>query len=888
MLRGHVNKFNRGEVDDLALARDDVEKVKNSASFLNNFLPIRLGAMRYRQGFEYMGSVPSESHFAPFVAAIDDVALLEFSDGQLRVWVDDEVVSRNAVTTVVLNSSFATNLNDWPDASGAGSSSAWLTGGYAVLQGNGTTSGGIYQTLATELSVEHGVTIVIKEAPVLVKLGTSGNGSDDIYSGTLAPGTHSFSITPDANLTITLLNSNKYRALVASVTIDGAGALSIPTSVTTDVIPSLRYAQSADVYYCAAADIAHFLTERRGKKSWSVVDYQPSDGPFEAINTTNITMESSVLSGNGSLTSSDDFFSDDNIGQLFKLGSSGQNVESSVTVEDSGTNSIRVTGVADARNIRVAISGTWVGKVQLQRSTDNVTWDDKKAYTVNTTSTYDDSLDNSELYYRLWVNVGDITSGTINLDLTYPGGSIEGICRVTGITSPTVATIQVLKDFGGTEPTRDWYDGSWRKNNHPSSVEFYEGRLWWGGKNKVWGSVSDSYKSFDRDNDPDGDNPGNSASIVKTIGFGPVDTVKWLASSTRLLMGIASDEIAIRSSSFGEILTQDNANLKSGSNQGAANNIPLKIDDKVYFVQRSTIKIFEMVYSLSSDVHSGSDLMMLNPSICKEGIKRMVFTRQPETRLHIVMNDGTERVYLSEPGEDVKAWSRLDTDGLIEDIVVIPSVDEDRVYRVVNRTGGRYLERAALTSEAAGGNISKHFDSFVQYTSPGLTIGGLGHLEGETVCVWADGSDRGSYVVTSGSITVGSSWVNVIVGLHYIADYKSSKLGGFMASAFGDGVQSVLGLYKRIVGVGVILSDYEIGSLQIGRDLSSLYDLPLTESGTVVPGTTTLKYDEMAFEFDGEDEVDPRIYMRSTGPCTIQALLYDIKDPRPDKDPSGQ
>jgi len=37
------NKFNRGEVDPLALSRDDVSKINNSCETMLNFLPLRLG-----------------------------------------------------------------------------------------------------------------------------------------------------------------------------------------------------------------------------------------------------------------------------------------------------------------------------------------------------------------------------------------------------------------------------------------------------------------------------------------------------------------------------------------------------------------------------------------------------------------------------------------------------------------------------------------------------------------------------------------------------------------------------------------------------------------------------------------------------------------------------
>ena len=170
---------------------------------------------------------------------------------------------------------------------------------------------------------------------------------------------------------------------------------------------------------------------------------------------------------------------------------------------------------------------------------------------------------------------------------------------------------------------------------------------------------------------------------LKTIGFGPVENVYWLGESTRLLMGIASDEISVRSSSFGEVLTQTNANLKSGSSQGSAPISPIRIDDLIYYVQRSTVKLMELAYDLSSDNHKGRDLMMLNQSICSPGIKRIAVTRQPETRIITILNDGTARMYLFDKAEDVSAWSRFDTpNGLIEDVIVLPNTNEDSIYFV--------------------------------------------------------------------------------------------------------------------------------------------------------------------------------------------------------------
>ena len=873
MFRGINNKFNRGEIDEPAMAREDVEKVHNSGSLVTNWLPFRLGGMMYRPGLgEFLRNISGESFLIPFVAATDDVAIVEMKDNLIRIWVDDALLIRTGETSVVTNGAFTSNLTGWTDASGAGSTTAWKTGGYASLLGSGSTDAVLHQTIgATDTGTEHAIRIVVARGEITLKLGTSGVGSHDLYEGTLDQGVHSLVFTPESNVTITISASTEYEALVDSVTFEGAATLALPTDIDTAALPSIRYAQSADVIYLAYDSGRQIQIERRGVKSWSVTDHLPKDGPFGKINSGIVTLTAGALSGDTTLTASAEYFEAEDVGSLFKAASAGQNVEASVTAEDDGTGSIFVTGVGPVRHITVVRSGTWVGTVTLQRSTDDATWSDVTTYTTNGTVTYDDNLANAELYYRLWVKTGDYTSGTVVLSMQYAGGSIEGIARVTEYTSPTVVGIQVLQNFGSTKATRDWWRDEWSNNGgYPTAVALYESRLWWAGRTKIWGSVSDAYTSFDTGIE------GDSAAIRKTIGFGPVDDVLWLASTTRLLVGIASDEISVRSSSFGEVLTQNNTNLKSGSNQGAANIAPVIVDSETYFVQRSGVKLFSLAYAISNDTHIPADLNTLHQTICSPGIKRIAVVRQPETRIFVVLNDGTARVYLMDPVEEVTGWSRIETDGTIEDVITLPGVGEDLVYWVVSRTSGRYLEKMAKLSEAVGGTISKHLDSFITYTSPGTTITGLGHLEGKTVGVWADGQDRGTYTVVSGDITVGSAWTDVVVGLVHTSDWISSKLAGFLPKN-----ASVMGLRKRIVDTGLIMMNHWPGALKIGPTEALLKGMPLIERGTTLDATATVaSYDEVPFAYDGIDEVDPRIHLRATGPCTILALHYGVKDPR--------
>ena len=871
-VRSYTNNFNRGEVSPLSLARDDIERLSSSSSLMTNLMPIRLGAMKYRPGMEFLAATAGEAYFVEFVAATDDTALLEFTNNLMRVWVDDALIVRVTVTSTIVNGSFASNITSWTDNDDSGATSAHTadSSGAMSLIGTGTASASRFQTIgATDTGTEHTIRIVVIEAAVLFELGTSGANSDDLFSGNLGPGTHSLVFTPGANITMTFSSSANLRALVGDVSFETTGTFTIPTSVPAASLPSIRYSQSADVVFIAWDNGQQFKVERRGIKSWSIADYETNDGPFGLINNTDTTLTAAALSGVTTLTSSKDYFVSTDVGMLFRLRSAGQEVTATVTAEDTGTGTIRVTGVDNSRQFQISVTslnGT-SSTITLQRSTDDSTFTDVESYTTDQAKPFKDGFDNAILFYRLFCKTGDYVAGTIALALTYDGGSKEGTARVTGFTSATVVDVNVLTPFGRTDATREWFRGSWNvTDKFPTAVGLTEGRLWWAGRTKIWGSVSDSFFSFDDSIE------GDSQPIQKTIGFGPVDSVEWMLGLNRLLLGLASDVIPIRSNSFGVALTQSTSNIKSGFSQGAAPRQPIQINSRGYYVHRSLERIYELEYSDTQDGHEGPDLMVLNPEICSAGIKRIAFTTQPETRIYVVLNDGSARVYLMDKSENVKAWSRIETDGNFEDVVVLPATGEDRVYFVVNRTAGRYLEKFALFSESVGGVTSKTFDSFVTYTSPGTTITGLSHIEGKTVGVWADSQYRVSRTVSGGQITVPTAWTNVVVGLRYLGDYTTSKIGQFTD-------RTVLTYDKRIVQVGFILKDYWPKSIKVGRDSSNLDEFPDIEDGnSVVLTATQSEYDQRGFGFNGDMETDPRIHLQVDNPATILLMSYTVDE----------
>lgn len=852
-------------------------------------MPRTLGSMMLRPGLRHLGSTRGDAKatFLPFVFATSDTALIEVTGGALRVWVDDAPITRPAVATAIINGSFDTDLTGWVGADQPGATSAWGAGGLLSLLGSGFNAAIRRQQVAVataDRGVEHGLRVVIERGEVTLKVG-SATGGDDYLSTTLGIGTHSLAFTPTADFHVELSAKTTYATLSTSVSVDVAGAMEIPAPWAETDLGLLRYDQSADVIYLACKGYQPRKIERRGKRSWSLVLYQPDDGPFNRVNLSTTNLTPSALAGDITLTASAPVFKPSNVGSLFRITSVGQQVGGALTGASQFSNEIRVTGTDDQRKFNISITGTWAGTLTLQRSVSEPgAWLDVNTYTANTTVDYDDGLDNQTIYYRLGFDSGDFTSGTATVSLKYSSGGLTGVVRLTAVASETSASAIVLKPLGGTTGSTDWSEGLFsERRGWPSAVALAQGRLWMAGKNRIVASVSDAYESFDPDTE------GDSGPINRSIGQGPVDDINWIISLQRIMLGTASAEVSIKSSSFDEPITPTVFSLSFPSTQGSGQVAPVKVDSTGLFVNRSGTRIMELTYNEGTYDYATGNKTVLVPEIGEPGVLKLTVQRMPDTRIHAIRADGTVAVLVTDTAEEVFCWIEVETDGAIEDAATLPGQGEDAVYYLVRRTVNgqtrRYLERWARESDCQGGDWNLQADAFrtVENAIPDDTISGLDHLEGSAVVVWADGrdfsaddpdtGDQSTYTVSSGQITLEEPVSRAVVGLPYRARFKSTKL------AYAAQGGTALGRRKRVNQIGLILSNTHALGIKYGPDFDVLDDMPLMEQGEAVGANEIhTHYDLDLMEFAGDWNTDSRLCLEAKAPrpCTVLAAILDI------------
>lgn len=344
MLRSKFTKFNRGEVDEKAMARDDVARIYESSSLMENFVPQRLGPMQYRAGSEFLDAAFTnvEHYQIPFLSKGNENAVLEFSAADdatgtntLRIWIDDALMTLTATVDTITNPTFATDIASWTDDSDAGGAIAWGGAGIETLDINGNGSGDWGRAYQTNLLTagERTVEVWIAEAPVFLSIGTGGTQSNDVFSGWLNPGYHALTFTATAvNHTFTFQNDKAFIGRVQSIDYHAGGVFSLTgpfwedSSATGEVMKTVRYAQSADVMYVTSNGYElegrawpYIMFLRRATKSWSFVVPESNDGPFGPINISSTTLTPAATNGNTTLTASVAIFKSTAVGDAYEL-----------------------------------------------------------------------------------------------------------------------------------------------------------------------------------------------------------------------------------------------------------------------------------------------------------------------------------------------------------------------------------------------------------------------------------------------------------------------------------------------------------------------------------------------------------------------------------------
>lgn len=882
--------YNVGVHDGTALARVDLERMRLAAEEQTNMLPFATGPGVMRPGLQYLGTTDTNAagRMKEFVFGATDAALMEFTNQSLRIWNNDALVTRVSVSTAVTNGDFSSGTGWTATATDGGTAS--ISGGKltlaAVGRGSKPTCVRSVTVSAGDQAKVHGFRIIVDRGPVNFKLGTTSGGEELIAMTSLDTGTHSLAATPGTGTIYPWFGTTTQQTkIVDSIAVEAAGVMELPTPWLTADLDTMRFAQSADVVFVACRDYKPYKIERRATESWSVVEYKTVDGPYNLPGLSAINTLATVAATNGAnttVTTDSAFFTANHVGALIKVDAASQEFRTDLSGAEQYTEFLRVYGVGTTKSFDITRAGTWTGTLSVQVSLDgpNIGFRDVESsgtpitYTSNGTSTLTlaDTYDNVIFWIRIGFKSGAYTSGTAQTTLSWGGGFGSGVGRITAFNSATSVDIEVLKNFRSSKASKNWQIGEWSDANiWPSAVALYDGRLWWSGYDRIWGSVSDDFTNFDEDYE------GDAGPISRSIATGGINETQWLLGLQRLLIGTEGAVAVAKASSLDEPLTPTGFTIRDASSLGVAAVDPAKLDGRGLAVERAGRAVMEIVFDSSQADYRVTQLSKLTTALFDDGVRSIAVQRRPETRIWIITETGGCICCVYEPDQEVIAFVPIVTDGLFESAAVLPSDAQDRVYFVVNRTINastvRYVEKMALDTEIKPGNLCKVMDAFTTGTASATTTIPVGtHLYGETVVLWINGAPyetsagvRGEYVVdVSGNVTLPANVTgNWVAGLPYRLRYKSARL------AYGaDGGTSMLSK-QAIDELGLIMTNFTRQGIRVGTSFGKMYALPSKVLGQTPSDIVLDTVDNgVPFSLGGGWKLDNRVHFEVNSPYT--------------------
>ena len=454
----------------------------------------------------------------------------------------------------------------------------------------------------------------------------------------------------------------------------------------------------------------------------------------------------------------------------------------------------------------------------------------------------------------------------------------DGYGKITGYTSSTVVTWEILEDTGSGSHSTNWSLGAFSDTTgHPSCVTFFEQRLVFAATlsqpQTIFFSKSGDYENM---NENRGGTVADDDAIIYTIASNQVNAIRFMTATRTLIIGTAGGEFAVSGGSVDNAITPTNILIKKQSNNGAANVDALAVGNATLFLQRAKRKLRELAYNFDVDGYVAPDLTILAEHISEGGFKQLSYQQEPNQIIWCVRNDGQLVGLTYQREQQVVAWHRhiFGGNAVCESVATIPTDDSEYQTWVINKrtingSTKRYVEFLHDYDFDETDDTSFNFlDSQLSYDGSAVTtIGGLSHLEGEEVSILADGATHPNKTVSSGQITLDRSASKVKVGLPYTSLLQTMRID---AGAQNGTSQSKT---KRIYEITARL--YESIGIEVGPDLDNMERIPFRSSADAMDSGITVFTGDKEIEFRGNYETDGFIFVRQTQPLPLTILsLY--------------
>ena len=777
-------------------------------------IPLSEGGAMRRAGTRFVAELKSSAvkgRLKRFEFSTTQSYIIEMGEQAFRFYKNQgQIVSQN-ITASITNGTFASNITNWTDRSGAGSSiSHDSTNNRMSLVSNGTTDAHAEQQVTNSSAVEHIIRFRVYGSPgdvVKLRVGTSSTGTEIVDDFEASVGFHTYAFTATAaDFYIQFLHSTGKTLGIDDVSLIDDSPVELTTPYTEAQLFQVGGPQSADVLYLFHGSHPTYKLERRGHSTWSLVEVAWQDGPWLEVNTTTTTLTPSATTGLGiTITASSttginggDGFKSTDVGRLVRIDnpSSGVDWGWGIITEFTNTTSVKLDVKRDflstSADTRFRL-GSWsettgypsVGAFYEQRLTAANTTDQPQNFWMSNTGDFENYSPDS-------ANVSDNWDGTVqdddSIDFEISADNVNAIRWL----SAGEDTLSIGTSGGEWIPKSDGIvltpsDISVRRQTTHGSAQIEPVRV-------------DNIVLFTQ----------RAKRKIREFGFTFESDGFKAFDMTRLAQHITRGDVV--EMAFAEE------------------------PDSLCWVVRGDGQLPSMTFRRQEDV-VGWARHILGGSFGS--------------------GDSVVESVASIPGTNGSGQTHDSTNR--DEVWVI-------VKRTINGATKRYCEMFERDYEQGQDQEDAYYlDSMLTYDSSATsTISGLSHLEGQTVGVYADGAIQSDKTVSSGSISLDSAASVVQVGLRYAHLYKTLKIEG------GNPMGTAIGKKKRLHGITVAVLNSL--TLKIGPATGNLQSLDFRSISDPMDEVAPLFTGEKFIEFEGDWETDTRVIVQSDDPAPFVLL----------------
>lgn len=244
-------------------------------------------------------------------------------------------------------------------------------------------------------------------------------------------------------------------------------------------------------------------------------------------------------------------------------------------------------------------------------------------------------------------------------------------------------------------------------DEYPTCATYFQQRRVFAGMrgkpNRTRASQSSDYENFNT-SFPSRDSDALDFSIAQEKR----QDIKHMVSGQDLILFTTSGEWRVRGAQEG-LLAPSSIDARLQSQYGCLPDVPpVLVNDDIVFVQAKGQTVRSISFNFAENKYKGEPLNLLAQHLFEgKQVRQMAYAQVPFSILYCAMGDGTLLAFTYLRDQEVFAWSRIETPGIVESISTAPEGLEDVLYisvlrglgsgtrRMVERMASRRMDSAA-------------------------------------------------------------------------------------------------------------------------------------------------------------------------------------------------